>query len=150
VGDGTLVQLGLLGISGIANVLAAVKFARWYELNEHDVVLTVLTDSAEMYASRLRELNETEGEFIERDAIAAFSRFVFGATTDNMAELTYPQRRRIHNLKYFTWVEQQGKTHEEIQAQWYDRGYWARIADAADALDDLIVGFNGRVGLATT
>jgi cysteine synthase len=150
VGDGTLVQLGLLGISGIANVLAAVKFARWYELNEHDVVLTVLTDSAEMYASRLRELNEGEGEFIQRDAIAAFSRFVLGATTDNMAELTYPQRRRIHNLKYFTWVEQQGKAHEEIQAQWYDRGYWSRIADAADALDDLIDGFNRRVGLTAT
>ena len=150
VGDGTLVQLGLLGISGIANVLAAVKFARWYELNEHDVVLTVLTDSAEMYASRLRELNEDGGEYNERDAIAAFSRFVLGATTDNMAELTYPQRRRIHNLKYFTWVEQQGKTHEEIQAQWYDRGYWSRIADAADALDDLIDGFNRRVGLTAT
>jgi cysteine synthase A len=41
-----------------------------------------------------------------------------------MQELTYPDRKRVHNLKYYTWVEQQGKTYEEIQAQWYDPDYW--------------------------
>ncbi len=44
-----------------------------------------------------------------------------------MLELTYPDRKRVHNLKYYTWVEQQGKTYEEIQAQWYDPNYWTDI-----------------------
>jgi len=149
VNDETIENLGLLGISGIANVIAAVKFARWYELDEHDMVLTVLTDSTDMYASRLRELSDSHGEFTEIDAIASFHRYLLGATTDNMAELTHPDRKRIHNLKYFTWVEQQGKTHEEIQAQWDDGDYWNHAPDAAECLDKLIEDFNARTGLAS-
>ena len=145
--DEAISQLGWMGISGIANVLAAAKFARWYELGETDVVLTVLTDSADMYVSRLRDMNAERGDFTEQDAIAAYHRFVLGGTTDNMAELTYPARRRIHNLKYFTWVEQQGKSSDELEAQWYDGDYWSkeRVATAADELHDLIEGFNSRV-----
>ena len=145
--DESISQLGWLGISGIANVLAAAKFARWYELSETDIVLTVLTDSADMYGSRLREMNAERGDFTEQDAIAAYHRFVLGGTTDNMAELTYPARRRIHNLKYFTWVEQQGKLSDELEAQWYDGDYWssARVGAAAGELDELIETFNSRV-----
>ena len=53
------------------------------------------------------------------DAAGDYQRYLLGEDTDNMTELTYPDRKRVHNLKYFTWVEQQGKTYEEIQAQWY-------------------------------
>jgi hypothetical protein len=64
-----------------------------------------------------------------------------------MIELTYTDRRRVHNLKYYTWVEQQGKTYEEIQAQWYDSEYWTSFQGQADEIDALIEEFNGRVGL---
>ena len=147
VPEETIGQLGLLGISGIANLLAAVKFARWYELDEDDLVLTVLTDSMDMYRSRLREMSKSYGELSEREAIGIFYQYLLGATTDNMAELTYPERKRIHNLKYFTWVEQQGKTYEEIQSQWYERNYWEEVQSSADGLDQLIVEFNQRTGL---
>ncbi|HHL35479.1 MAG TPA: pyridoxal-5-phosphate-dependent protein subunit beta, partial [Desulfobulbaceae bacterium] len=53
----------------------------------------------------------------------------------------------IHNLKYFTWVEQQGKTFEEIQAQWYDSDYWTSIPGTMDEIDRLIEAFNERTGL---
>ena len=128
-------------------MLAAVKFARWYELDEDDLVLTVLTDSMDMYRSRLREMSKSYGELSEREAIGIFYQYLLGATTDNMAELTYPERKRIHNLKYFTWVEQQGKTYEEIQSQWYERNYWEEVQSSADGLDQLIVEFNQRPGL---
>ena len=145
--DDWITQLGLIGISGIANILAAAKFARWYELGQNDIVLTVLTDSADMYNSRLREMNAERGNFTEYDAIAAYHRFVLGGTTDYMAELTYPARKRIHNLKYFTWVEQQDKSSEELDSQWHDNQYWShdRVGSAAAALDDLIDEFNFRV-----
>ncbi|HIP70922.1 MAG TPA: pyridoxal-5-phosphate-dependent protein subunit beta, partial [Anaerolineae bacterium] len=140
-------KLPLLGISSVANLLAAIKTARYYEMNGNDVIITVATDSMEMYQSRLVELTEEEGEFTPMKASAAFARSLQGITTDNMQELSYVDRKRIHNLKYFTWVEQQGKTYEEIQAQWYDDDYWTSIHGHVDEMDALIDAFNERVGL---
>ncbi len=140
-------QLDLMGFSGISNVLSAVKFAKYYELDEHDVVLTVLTDSMQLYQSRLKEMHLEYGEYTEVSAAADFAHYLHGQSTDNMAELTYADRRRVHNLKYFTWVEQQGRTYEEINAQWYNRDYWTSFQSQAEAIDALIQEFNAKVGL---
>ena len=139
-------QLPLLGISGIGNMLSAIKFARYYELGSHDVVLTVGTDSMEMYQSRLGELNAERGEFTELDAAASFHQYLLGTGIDHTHELSYYDRKRIHNLKYYTWVEQQGKTFDEIQAQWYDPDYWTSIQAMVNPIDDLIEAFNAKVG----
>jgi cysteine synthase len=141
-------RLDLLGFSGISNVLSAIKFAKYYELGDNDIVLTILTDSTELYVSRLREMHEEYGEYREVDAAAHFARYLQGVTTDNMQELTYADRRRVHNLKYFTWVEQQGKTYEEIQAQWYDRDYWTDVQKQVPEIDALIEEFNAQSGVA--
>ena len=77
----------------------------------------------------------------------AFGRHLLGCTTDHLEELTYESRKRVHNLKYYTWVEQQGRTYDEIQAQWYDPAYWTDIQKQAPAIDALITEFNARVGL---
>jgi cysteine synthase len=140
-------QLPLLGISSIANMLSAVKFAKYYELGPNDVVLTIATDSMEMYQSRLVELTEEKGAFTDLDAAGAYQRYLMGVSTDYVEELSYYDRKRIHNLKYFTWVEQQGKSYEEIQAQWYDDEYWTSIQPQADEIDKLIEAFNERTGL---
>jgi cysteine synthase A len=145
-------QLDLLGISSIANVLSSIKFARWYELGEHDVVLTVFTDSMELYGSRLQELREEAGEYTggaytEVDAAADYHRYLLGCAVDYVEELGYWDRRRIHNLKYYTWVEQQGKTYEEIQTQWYQPDYWTGFQSQIEEIDALIEQFNGMTGL---
>jgi len=140
-------RLPLLGISGVANLLSAIKMAKWYEMGEGDVVMTVLTDSMEMYGSRLTELNEKRGEFTPRDAAVAYNQHLLGQSTQDMEELTYPARKRVHNLKYYTWVEQQGKTYKEIQDQWYDKNYWTSIEKMAEPIDALINEFNDRTGL---
>ena len=140
-------MLDLLGISCIGNLVTAIKFARYYELGEGDIVMTVLTDSMEMYASRLAELNEERGDFTDSDAAAVYAQHIEGLTIDNMEELTYYGRKRIHNLKYYTWVEQQGKTYEEIQKQWYDDDYWDSIPASVDKIDALIEEFNAKTGL---
>jgi cysteine synthase len=140
-------QLDLLGISSIANVLSCIKFAKWYEMGENDVVLTVFTDSMELYGSRLQELHEEWGEYGEMDAAADYHRYLLGCTTDHVEELGYRERQRVHNLKYFTWVEQQGKTYEEIQAQWYDPDYWSSIQRQVEEIDELVQQFNEMTGL---
>ena len=138
-------KLDLLGFSGISNVLTAIKFAKYYEMGENDVVMTMLTDSMDLYKSRLKEMHEEFGEYTEINAAADHARYLAGQTTDNMLELRYPDRKRVHNLKYFTWVEQQGKTYQEIQAQWYQPDYWTSIQGQVGEIDELIVAFNERV-----
>jgi len=145
VPEETIGQLDLLGFSGIANLSMAVKFAKYYELGSSDVVITVLTDSMDLYQSRLEEMREEHGEYTELDAAADFARYLQGLTTENLLELRYTDRRRIHNLKYFTWVEQQGKTYEEIMAQWYDAEYWTDTQRQVQEIDRHIDEFNARV-----
>jgi len=140
-------QLDLLGFSGISNLISAIKFAKYYELNKNDIVLTVLTDSMDLYQSRLIEMRELFGEYTMIDASAHYSRYLDGIRVDHILEANYRDRRRIHNLKYYTWVEQQGKTYDEIQAQWYDRNYWLDVQSQVSAIDRLIEEFNHRVGL---
>ena len=100
-----------------------------------------------MYGSRLEELRAERGELSESDAAVAHQHWIAGAATDLMEELTHPAKKRVHNLKYYTWVEQQGKTYDEIQAQWYDDSYWTSIPETAGKLDELITEFNQRTGL---
>ena len=140
-------QLDLLGFSGISNLLSAIKFAKYYEMGKNDIVLTVLTDSMELYGSRLPEMQAEFGDYQELNATADYARYLQGVTTDNMIELSYLERRRIHNLKYFTWVEQQGKTYEEIMAQWYEKSYWTSVQSQVGEIDALIDEYNARVGL---
>ncbi len=141
-------RLDLLGFSGIANLLSAIKMARCYELGEEDLVLTVLTDSMELYGSRLKEMRAEHGEYSEREAVGHFARYMLGENTDNLLDLRHADRRRIHNLKYFTWVEQQGRTYPEILAQREDPTYWSGVQGQVQAIDALIEEFNGRVGLS--
>jgi len=147
VPDAVVSQLDLLGFSGIGNMLSAIKAARYYEMDENDILITVLTDSMELYRSRIHEMQQEFGDYTERSAAADFAQYLHGQSTDNMLELRYTDRRRVHNLKYYTWVEQQGRTYEEIQAQWYQPDYWTAVQKQADEIDELIVEFNREVGL---
>ena len=140
-------QLNLLGFSGIANMLSAIKMAKYYEMTENDVLVVVFTDSMELYATRIEEYRKDFGPFTASNAAEAFARDLFGESTDHLIELTYAERKRVHNLKYYTWVEQQGRSYEEIQAQWYEPTYWTDVQGQVEEIDALIKEFNARVGL---
>jgi cysteine synthase A len=139
-------SLPLLGISSLCNLVAAIKVAKYYELDGRDLVYTPLTDSAEMYASRLRELNAARGAYSREQALADHARYLLGATPDYLRELSYQDRKTLHNFKYFTWVEQQGKTVEELRRLW-DPDFWIEVFEVADHWDRRIREFNARVGL---
>lgn len=147
--DDQISRLPLLGISGVANLLGAIKMAQYFELTEKDVIFTVFTDSMDLYQSRIRELTKTLGPYTQEDAVRDYHRSLMGQQIDNMLELSYYDRKRIHNLKYFTWVEQQGKAVEELDAQWYDwPDYWTDIQKQVSHIDTAIQDFNHRTGLA--
>ena len=147
VPEKTVNNLDLLGISSIGNVIGAIKFAKYYELTEKDIVFTVFTDSMELYGSRLKELEEKFGKYTKEDAARDYERLqTIGI--DYILEPDYYEKRRIHNLKYYTWIEQQGKELSELNDQWYRwKEYWARIHSQVDEIDSLIEDFNRKVGL---
>ena len=146
--DALIEKLTWLGISGIANVLCCIKMAKYYELTENDVVCTVLTDSAVMYGSRIEELNQMYGAYTDTDAVVDHNLHMLGLKTDNMMEMGYAERKRVHNLKYYTWVEQQGKETAELNALWYDvENTWDAVHAQAKDLDELINAFNEATGL---
>ena len=147
--DPVLVErLTWLGISGIANVLCCIKMAKYYEFTQRDVVGTVLTDSAVMYGSRIAELNQQFGAYTAQAAELDHNLHILGLKTDSMMELTYADRKRVHHLKYYTWVEQQGKDMHDLNDLWYDtEGTWDAVHAQAKALDELIEAFNQETGV---
>ncbi len=146
VPDVAIMNLGLLGISSICNLLAAIKTAKYYELEESDVLFTSLTDSVELYQTRLAELTKERGRYSERAATIDFERYLLGTTTDHMRELRFVDRKTIHNLKYFTWVEQQGKTVEELNALW-SPSFWEGLVTQLPEWDTQIRAFNRDTGV---
>ena len=141
-------SLAYMGISGIANMLCCIKFAKYYELGERDVVFTVLTDSVDMYHSRLEELAAAEGLYTKGKAVHDYAESLAGETTDNMLELGFKERKRIHNLKYYTWVEQQGRTAAELNELWDDQEKnFLGVQKQVEDVDALINEFNRKTGL---
>jgi len=138
-------NLHCLGISCIGNLIAAIKFSKYYELTDDDYIVTILTDSMELYGSRIRELAEERGQYTNIDAHKDVQ-LIMSTGIDNVLELSYYEKKRIHNLKYFTWIEQQGRELNELNEQWYDHDkYWGNIFSLATDIDELIVEFNSKI-----
>jgi len=139
-------QLPLLGISSICNLVGAVKTARYYEMDGRDVIFTPLTDSMELYNSRIQELREAQGPYDEGQAGMDFARYLEGIGIDHMRELNYYDRKSLHNFKYFTWVEQQGRSVDELRELW-EPDFWTETFNQVPEWDRLINEFNALTGL---
>ncbi|HXW23271.1 MAG TPA: pyridoxal-phosphate dependent enzyme [Xanthobacteraceae bacterium] len=143
-------QLGNFGLSGLCNILAAIKTARYLDLGPDDVVLTVATDGAELYASEIGKVKSRR--FGDRfDAVSAGETWgrSLAAGIDHVLELSHLDRKRIFNLGYFTWVEQQGVPLEEFAAR-AQQSFWDKLLDLAPAWDAMIDAFNAKTGVAAT
>jgi cysteine synthase len=140
--------LDSLGLSSICNVLGAVKTAKYYGMGPEDVIVTVATDGAELYATE-RELALRKyfpDGFDDVSAGEVFGRYMLGAGTDDLVELTRPERERIFNLGYYTWVEQQGVSVEDFEVR-RSQSFWSGIREVVGDWDELIGEFNARSGV---
>jgi len=147
VGQEAAGALADLGLSSIANVLGAIKVAKYMGLGPGDAVLTVATDGAEMYGTELDKAAKGAfaGSFDEAAAAETFGRYLLAATTDNMIETTQRDRERIFNLGYYTWVEQQDVSVADFDAR-RDPGFWNGLMDMVPLWDSLIDDFNRAAG----
>ena len=147
IGSEAIESLSCLGLSGIANIVAAIKTVKRLELSGDDVLLTVATDSAALYGSERRKFlaaNYPDG-FDGVNAGEIFGQHLLGAADNDVLELTHSERSRIFNLGYFTWVEQQGVPVETFQRR-RSQSFWRDLRQAAIAWDALISEFNARAG----
>jgi cysteine synthase len=145
VSDEAISQMHYLGISSVANVISAIKTAKHFDYDKDDVIITVATDSMDMYNSRMDELRQQDGEYTELQAVRDYEAVFASAATDNMKELTYQDQKAIHHLKYFTWVEQQAKDVHDLNSLWYDHELWPKLFNQAEKWDEMIEEFNEDV-----
>jgi cysteine synthase len=113
----------IFGISGVCNVLGAIKTAKHYHMTADDVIVTICTDAIDRYHSVMADMTQTYGRMDDAEAAARLAAIFHGQKTDWIKDGTPDQRRQWHNLKYYTWVEQQGKTVEELDAQ-LSQSWW--------------------------
>jgi len=130
----------IFGISGVCNVLGAIKTAQFYEMGEDDVIFTICTDTIDRYYSVMDWLESVEGEMDEPLAAQRMASTFHGQKLDYISEGTQETRERWHNLKYYTWVEQQGKSVEELDAQ-RDQAWWEAHQQMVSEIDEQIVSF---------
>jgi cysteine synthase A len=140
-------QFDDIGISGLANVVAAIKLAKHFDYGPDDVVMTVATDSAALYGSEGEAFvaRRYPNGFDEVNAGEVFARHMEGIVDDHMMELRHTDRKRIFNLGYYTWVEQQGVSIEDFDCR-KNQDFWRSLVDGIPAWDRLIQEFNTEVG----
>jgi len=145
VSKDVLDRLDLMGISGIGNLVATIKAAKYYELGADDIALTVFTDSLALYGSRLLELASERGPYDQRQADRDLD-MLGNLSVDYVLELSQVDKRRVHQLKYYTWIEQLGKQLDELNAQWNDyRNYWGGLHSQVGVIDTMIKDFNAEI-----
>ena len=150
--DPTLVaSFADVGISGFANIVAAIKLAKQFRYGPDDVIVTVATDSASLYNSEQDNYcaKHFGADFDEVNAGEIFGACLSSVATDNVVELTDQLRRQIFNLGYYTWVEQQGVSVEDFERR-RSQSFWDGIVDSLPEWDRLIEEFNAEVSGANT
>ena len=143
-------QFDDIGISGLANVVAAIKLAKHLDYGPNDVVMTVATDSAALYRSESESYvaRRYPNGFDEVNAGEIFSRHLEAASDEGVLELRHIDRKRIFNLGYYTWVEQQGVSVEDFDRR-KSQDFWQDLVGSIPIWDRLIQEFNAEVRART-
>ena len=126
-------------------MVAAIQTAQYFDMDRRDVLFLPLTDSAQLYGSRVRELADEHGPYTAELAGRHFARYLEGTAPAHFRELSYVDRKALHNLKYFTWVEQQQRSVADLQRLW-DPDFWTRAYAQVHDWDRRIEAFNELAG----
>ncbi|OGO58276.1 MAG: pyridoxal-5'-phosphate-dependent protein subunit beta [Chloroflexi bacterium RBG_16_69_14] len=138
--------LDSFGLSSICNVLAAIAVARHERLGPDDVIVTVATDGAAMYLTERDKVlaRDFANRFDRVDVAEVFARHVLGdGEGERLLDLTPADRRRIFNLGYFTWVEQQAVPFDTFVER-REPDFWRELRTILPVWDGLIEEFNER------
>ncbi len=145
VSDDLLADLPHFGFSSICNLLAAIKTAKLLDLGPDDAIITVATDGGSLYPSERAKTIATRyrGEYSHTDAAEAFGQHLGHVTTEHMIDMTEADRRRVFQLGYYTWVEQQGTPFALFEER-RDQAFWRGLRRYLGVWDEMITDFNAR------
>ena len=146
ISDDLLGALGHFGFSSTCNVLAAIKTAKLHDLGADDALITVATDGGAMYPSERAKTIVTRyrGEYSHTDAAEAFGQHLGHVSTEHMIDMTEADRRRVFQLGYYTWVEQQGTPFALFEERRH-QSFWRGLRSYIGVWDEMITDFNARV-----
>lgn len=132
----------IFGISGVCNLIGAIKTAKYYDMDERDNIFTLCTDTIDRYHSVMKQLDDAYGELDKTESAVRFNSFLRNIKFDYIEEGTHKTKTRWHNLKYYTWIEQQGKTIEELNAQ-KRQDYWIEKQNQINNIDEKLKSIRG-------
>jgi cysteine synthase len=143
--------LSSFGLSSLCNIVAAVKTAKTLGLGPEDAVMTIATDGDAMYSSEHAHAlaRDFGGRCDAASSAATFEQWMLGAGQEHVRVLDEPERRRMFNLGYFTWVEQLGVSLEDFTVR-REQGFWRGLRDQVPAWNAMIEEFNARTGARGT
>jgi hypothetical protein len=141
---------GHFGLSSIANILGAIKMAKYLALGPDQVIVTVATDGGAMYGSELnRFLARRAGGDTLSETLAAelTGQYLIAAGSEHVLEASTRERQRMFNLGYFTWVEQQGIAVADFDRR-RQQGFWRDLRGLLPLWDEMISAVNRDSGMA--
>jgi len=127
-----------LGISSVCNIIGAIKTAKHYGLGKDDIIFTIATDGIDRYYSVMENMNRELGKMDACEAAIRLESIFHHQSTDWILEGTKHAKDCWANLKYYTWVEQQGKSTEELRAQ-RSKEYWLEQSSKIAETDRMIL-----------
>lgn len=127
----------IFGLSGVCNVLGAIKAAKYYGYGKNDLIVTICTDAIDRYHTEMDKLNAREGKMDAAMALMRAEAVFRRQKLDYMQEGSLENQRRWHHLKYYTWVEQQGKSVEELNAQ-MSQDWWIAQQEKTGHMEKLL------------
>jgi len=127
---------GVFGMSGVCNILGAIKAAKFYKLGPSDLIVTVATDGYDRYPSVTEWLATQEGPQTREHALRRVE--IFRRAGLDWILHGREAQQRWHNQKYFTWVEQQGKSLASLEQQ-RDPSFWKSQRERVGEIDKRVL-----------
>lgn len=103
--DGSLKGIqDLFGVSGVCNILGAIRMARFLKLGAGDNVVTIATDGFDRYPSVLADLEKRRGPLSDRELESCFERIFRGGDAADVLDVRPQEEKdRLFGYKQEVW-----------------------------------------------
>jgi hypothetical protein len=125
---------GVFGISGICNILGAIRLARYLGLGPEDNVVTIATDGMDRYPSVLANLEKRRGPLNDAGLSAGFEAIFRGGDAREILDVRpAEQKERLFGYKEQVWSAF-GYTHSYLESM-KSQSFWDGEFDKIGAID---------------
>ena len=129
---------GVFGISGICNILGAIRLARYLGLGPEENVVTIATDGMDRYTSVLANLEKRRGPLDDARLSASFDEIFRARNARDILDVRPPeQKQRLFGYKEQVWTAF-GYTHSYLESM-KSQSFWDGEFDKIPAIDQALL-----------